>query len=72
MRITKRGQTPGERKWHGTCRQCNSEAEAVESELKNINQGDYRSEGPFAWEKCPVCGAGGGGYGGMIFYPKKS
>lgn len=72
MDITKRGVPPSERKWSGVCRACGSEAEARESELKNITH-DWRDGGSFAWMKCPVCDAGekDSGYGGMIFYPAK-
>lgn len=70
MRITKIGTKPSERLWKGRCSSCKSEAEASEGELHNITE-DQR-EGRFAWQKCPVCGAGGdkfSGYGGMLFYP---
>lgn len=68
MRVTKRGNPPCDRKWHGTCRKCEAEAEAVETELRV--QDDTREGTQFAWHKCPVCGAGDdGGFGGMLFYP---
>ncbi len=70
MKITKQGTPASERVWLGTCRSCNSEAEATESEMTHINY-DQREGGSFSWEKCPVCGIGGiTGYGGMLFYPK--
>lgn len=71
MRITKRGMLPGERKWTGHCWQCNSDAEAEQSEMTHITY-DQREGGSFSWEKCPVCGAGdkATGYGGMLFYPE--
>ena len=71
MKITKKGTPANERIWTGTCRSCNSEAEAAESEMTHINY-DQREGGSFSWEKCPVCGVGGvTGYGGMLFYPKE-
>ena len=71
MKITKRGTTTDEKIWRGTCRQCKSEAEAIEAELTYITF-DQREGGSFSWEKCPVCGAGSEtGYGGMLFYPVK-
>jgi hypothetical protein len=69
MKITHRGQLPTERIWVGTCRICKSKAEANETEMTNITQ-DQREGGEFSWEKCPVCGSGQCGYGGMLFYPK--
>lgn len=70
LKVTKRNPPPETALWKGTCRKCHSEAEATLSELKNVHSGDYRSDGPFAWEECPVCGAGKGtGFGGMLFYP---
>ena len=70
MKITKRGTPASERKWIGSCRSCNSEAEAEHSEMTHIVH-DQREGGPFSWERCPVCGAGHKltGYGGMLFYP---
>lgn len=69
MKITKQGIPPGDRKWIGKCRTCNSEAEATGSEMQNIKY-DQREGGSFCWQKCPVCNAGGAsGYGGMLFYP---
>jgi hypothetical protein len=32
---------------------------------------DQREGGRFSWEKCPECGAGAGGYGGMLFYEER-
>ena len=71
MKITKRGQPAGERKWKGRCRSCGSEAEAEQKELKHITH-DWR-DGSFSWEECPVCRSGNGknGYGGMLFYPSR-
>lgn len=70
MKVTRVGQIPANRIWVGTCRNCKSEAEAVESELTHITY-DQR-DGAFSWEKCPVCGVGeGNGYGGMCFQPSK-
>lgn len=71
MKITKRGTPADERTWLGTCRSCNSEAEAKQSEMTHITH-DQREGGSFSWEKCPACGAGdkSTGYGGMLFYPK--
>lgn len=69
MKVTRVGQIPSNRIWFGTCVNCRSEAEAVESELTNIVY-DQRCGG-FSWEKCPVCGAGvENGYGGMCFHLK--
>lgn len=68
MKVTKRGTPPTERKWKGSCRACQSEAEAVESELTGI-QHDQRENDSFSWEKCPVCGEGP--FGGMLLYPVK-
>lgn len=65
MKITKTETPKGERVWKGRCHQCNSEAEAMESELTAITH-DQREGGSFSWEKCPVCKAGP--YSGMIFY----
>lgn len=78
MKITKKGTPASERVWVGTCRSCNSEAEAQESEMTHINYdmmkagaSGKREGGSYSWEKCPVCGVGGvTGYGGMLFYPK--
>lgn len=70
MKITKRGKTINEKIWVGSCRVCKSEAEATENEMTNITENDYRNEGRFSWEKCPVCEAGKNGYGGMLFHPK--
>jgi hypothetical protein len=72
MKIIKQGALPSKRIWIGECRNCKSEAECEQSELRSINEGDYRSEGPFCWQKCPVCGHGADGSSGMIFHPKKS
>lgn len=70
MKIIYKGTPNSERIWEGTCNQCNSKAEATQSELKHITY-DEREGGSFSWEKCPACGFGGSGYGGMLFYPKK-
>lgn len=71
MEITNPATPKGERVWKGRCRECKSEAQARENEMKNI-QHDYREGGSFSWEVCPVCGAGDvTGYGGMLFYPVK-
>jgi len=68
MKITKKGTLPSERVWKGTCQQCRSEIEAVESEMTHITH-DQREGGYFSWEKCPVCHAGGkDGYNGVLFY----
>jgi len=71
MKITKRGTPPDELSWAGRCRNCNSEAEANQSEMTHITH-DQREGGSFSWETCPVCQAGdkATGYGGMLFYPK--
>lgn len=66
MKITKQGIPKGDRVWKGHCHQCNSEADAKESELTGITH-DHREGGSFSWEKCPVCSAGP--YAGMLFYP---
>jgi type II secretory ATPase GspE/PulE/Tfp pilus assembly ATPase PilB-like protein len=69
MKITKQGLTKDQRLWTGKCRACQSEAEAVESEMTHITY-DQREGGSFSWERCPVCEVGGeSGYGGMLFYP---
>lgn len=60
MKITKRGIPPEEIFWKGRCSKCSTEAEEVETKL--IQKSDMR-EGPFAEEKCPVCGYR------MLFYP---
>lgn len=70
MKITKQGTLPDDRIWRGRCFQCNSEAEATQSEMTNITH-DQREGGSFSREKCPVCKAGESGFGGMVFYPKK-
>jgi hypothetical protein len=76
MKITKKGTPASERVWLGTCRSCESEAEATEFEMTHITYdrssfGAKREGSFFSWEKCPVCGAGGDtGYGGMLFYQK--
>lgn len=70
MRITKIGSIPSNTVWVGQCQYCKSTAEAAESELTNI-QRDFRDDGRFSWEKCPVCSCVANGYGGMLFYPKK-
>lgn len=71
MEIIKRGKTKDEKIWMGSCRQCKSEAKAVEAEMTHITH-DQREGGSFSWEKCPVCGAGSNsGYGGMLFYPER-
>jgi len=74
MKIIKRGTPPAKRIWLGTCQSCDSQAEAEESELVNI-QHDQRESLSFCWMPCPVCHAGktisGHSYGGMLFYPKK-
>lgn len=69
MKITKRGTPASETLWKGTCQSCNSEAEAVESEMTNIRE-DYRENSAFSWEKCPVCGVHGI-CRGMLFYKIK-
>lgn len=72
MKIIHRGTPEKDRVWTGNCHSCGSVAEATQSELTNITH-DQR-DGPFSWEKCPVCGAGNkslGNHNGMIFYPKK-
>lgn len=71
MEITKRGTPRNEREWVGSCRNCNSEATAKESEMTHIRR--YVRLGSSSWEVCPVCKAGNEvGYGGMIFYPKQN
>lgn len=70
MKITKRG-SKYPAVWHGVCQRCKSEAEAAPEEL-DIQEGGYRNGyEPFAWAECPVCGAGGSGWGGICFHPKK-
>ena len=67
MKITKQGTPPSDKVWVGKCHSCNSEAEAVQSEMNHIS---YARDGSsFSWEKCPVCGANNSG-SGMLFYPK--
>jgi hypothetical protein len=69
MKIIKRGTPPEQRIWYGKCRSCNSEIEAEQKELVNI-QNDWREGTDFCWMKCPVCNAGNDtGYGGVLFYP---
>lgn len=68
MKIIHRGTPKSECIWEGTCRNCNSKAEATESELSHIIY-DQREGDLFAWEKCPVCGMESGC--GMLFHPKK-
>jgi hypothetical protein len=71
MKVTKVGKPLSARVWVGTCSNCGSEAEAVESELTHITES--QREGRFSWEKCPVCGAGDDErYGGMLFYPSNT
>lgn len=71
MKIISHGIVPQKRIWRGTCRTCETVAEAEEGELSNITH-DQREGGRFAWCRCPVCSAGGhDGYGGMLFYPMK-
>lgn len=64
MKVTKRGKTKNEKKWKGSCRNCESEAVATEAEMNNIIF-DQREGGSFSWEICPVCSGGRG----MLFYP---
>lgn len=74
MKVISRGTPPSERIWSGTCRNCGSIIEALESELTNIEH-DQREASSFSWEVCPVCNAGAGAkgnYGGVLFYPRKS
>jgi hypothetical protein len=66
MKITKNTKS-GDEIWVGVCRVCKSEAEATESEL--AVEYDFRDNFPFAWHKCPVCGADGC-CTKMLFYPK--
>lgn len=62
MKITKRGTPAADKIWDGECRSCGSEAEAKQSELKNITHNPR--EGSHSWEVCPVCG------NAMLFYPR--
>lgn len=69
MKITKRCIPPKDRIWIGKCRSCNSEAEAIRHELKDI-QHDQREGSYFCWMICPVCEIGPSG--GMLFYERVS
>lgn len=69
MKITYVGIPARDRIWVGECNNCESRAEAKQSELNHITN-DPR-DGSFSWEKCPVCEKGEDtGYGGMLFHPK--
>lgn len=74
MKITYVGTpTKDTREWYGKCKKCNSTAEAVESELEHVTNNPFAGPytGMYAWQKCPVCGAGDDvGYQGMLFIPK--
>ena len=70
MRIVKEGQDPKNRIWRGVCTDCKAEIEARQNELTNIQPETYRG-GPFSWEKCISCGAGGL-CKGVCFYPVKT
>lgn len=73
MRIISLGITECKDVWVGTCRSCNSVAEADTSELTNIVHDVV--DGPFSLQKCPVCGAGDSTLRqqvGMIFRKKSS
>lgn len=72
MKITKLRRPQSENLWKGTCRQCESEAEATKDEMTHIAY-DQKQDETFSWERCPVCQAGGFyGYGGMLFCPAGS
>lgn len=70
MKVTKRGRIPEERPWYGVCRNCKSEASAMESEMTNIKE--CQRDGKHSWEICPVCEAGADGWGGMLFQPART
>lgn len=54
MKCIKRGTLPENRVWSGECNNCNSVFEALEGELKNI-QNDHRENMRMAYEECEVC-----------------
>lgn len=56
MKVIKRGTPPSEKIWTGTCGNCKSEMEEVESDLRNRRTGN-QFDGPMAHETCPVCEA---------------
>ena len=53
MKLIKKGDL-GERVWAGSCRNCKSEFEALEKELKVTHE---QRDGSFAHIGCPECGA---------------
>lgn len=55
MKVVKRGVPPSERIWMGTCHNCKSQMEEVETKLTNPRH-DQR-DGHMAQETCPVCGS---------------
>lgn len=65
MKLIKKGIVPEERIWKGTCRRCNSEFEAVQSELQNI-ESCPREHYEFCHASCEVCETGD-----VILYPVK-
>lgn len=54
MKVIKRGVPPTERVWRGTCSNCKSTMEEMESKLYAPTH-DQR-EGCMALEICPICG----------------
>lgn len=72
LKIIQKGKKASDRKWSGSCRQCGSVAECLQSDI-NHHQFDQREQSEFSWEICPECGAGGSmqGYGGLLMYPVK-
>jgi hypothetical protein len=65
MKLIRKGNLK-ERVWGGSCRECNSEFEALEKELDITH--DQR-DGSFAHADCPECGAKAGS--AVILYLKK-
>ena len=50
MKITKRGELPGDKIWMGRCSVCKSEAEATQSELQGCIDSDPRVQNLYILE----------------------
>lgn len=67
MRIITKGSPKIDDLFEGTCHSCKARVEAKRSEL-NVESGDQRESGEFAWAICPCCKVGP--FQGVLFYPK--
>lgn len=53
IEVTKR-RLPEEQRWYGVCRNCQSEATALRSDM-NIIWKDLLKGREYSWTRCPVC-----------------